>query len=44
VEVHHPEKDPRSNKKPKKSLAEGQVTLDKFVCQEEILSKVSIIK
>ncbi|CAB4380896.1 unnamed protein product [Rhizophagus irregularis] len=31
VEVHHPEKDPRPNKKAKKLIAEGQNTLDEFV-------------
>ena len=44
VEVHHPEKDPRPNKKAKKSIAEGQSTLDEFVGQMEIPSKVSVIK
>ena len=43
MEVHHPEKDPRPNKKQKKSIAKGQVTLDKFACQVEIQSKVSVI-
>lgn len=40
VEVHHPEKDPRPNKKAKKLIKEGQSTLDEFVGQEEIPSKV----
>ncbi|CAI2169168.1 15828_t:CDS:2, partial [Funneliformis geosporum] len=39
VEVHHPEKDPRPNKKAKKSVTEDQSTLDKFVGQTEIPSK-----
>ena len=40
-----PEKDPCLNKKTKKkSIAEGQVTLDKFVGQVKIPSKVSIIE
>ncbi|CAI2186467.1 8865_t:CDS:1, partial [Funneliformis geosporum] len=34
AEVHHPEKDPRPNKKAKKSVAEDQSTLDKFVGQK----------
>ncbi|CAB4421393.1 unnamed protein product [Rhizophagus irregularis] len=40
VEVHHPEKDPRPNKKAKKLIAEGQNTLDEFVGQTEVPSKV----
>ncbi|CAI2185704.1 9259_t:CDS:2, partial [Funneliformis geosporum] len=32
IEVHHPEKDPRSNKRAKKN-SEGQSTLDEFVGQ-----------
>ncbi|CAB5359159.1 unnamed protein product [Rhizophagus irregularis] len=39
VEVHHPEKDPRPNKKAKKLIAEGQNTLDEFVGQTEVPSK-----
>jgi hypothetical protein len=41
VEVHHPEKD---NKKAKKLIEEGQSTLDEFVGQTEVPSKVSVIK
>jgi len=44
VEVHHPEKDPRPNKKAKKLIEEGQSTLDEFVGQTEVPSKVSVIK
>jgi len=43
IEVHHPEKDPRPNKKPKNLIA-GQSTLDEFVGQTEVPSTVSIIK
>ena len=41
LESYHLEKDPRSNKS--KSLAEGQSTLDSFVGQIEVSSKVSVI-
>jgi len=44
VEVHHPEKDPRPNKKAKKLIEKGQSTLDEFVGQTEVPSKVSVIK
>jgi len=44
VEVHHPEKDLRPNKKAKKLIEEGQSTLDEFVGQTEVPSKVSVIK
>jgi hypothetical protein len=44
VEVHHPEKDPRPSKKAKKLIGESQSTLDEFVSQTEIPSKVSVIK
>ena len=40
VEVHHPEKDPGSNKKAKKLITEDKSTLDEFVGQTEIPSKV----
>jgi hypothetical protein len=44
VEVHHPEKDPRPNKRVRKPIAEDQSTLDKFVIQTEVPSQVSVIK
>ena len=42
LESYHLEKDPRSNKS-KSLVAEGQSTLDSFVGQIEVSSKVSVI-
>jgi BED zinc finger len=42
LEKHHPDKDPKS-KKSKNLEAEGQSTLDTFVGQTKIASKVSVI-
>ncbi|CAI2172784.1 11572_t:CDS:2 [Funneliformis geosporum] len=44
IKVHHLEKDLRPNKKAKKSVAEDQNTLDKFIGQIKIPFKASIIK
>ena len=44
MKVHHSEKDPRPNKKAKKLIEKGQSTLDEFVGQTEVPSKVSVIK